>query len=123
MSAKPPLTKGISKIFGKLNIKDMQIKIFTIPILADENMINEMNHFLKTVNVIDIRKEIVQNNGSIFWSFCITYIPYANSNYLEDNKKKDAFEKLSSVEFARFVELKKIRKNISMKEAIPAYMI
>lgn len=53
----------------------MQIKIFTIPVVADERDVEELNLFLRSHKVIDVKREITQYNGNSCWTFCITYMP------------------------------------------------
>lgn len=52
----------------------MQIKIFNIPIGADDGLIDEMNHFLRANKIIDIKKELAMVGGNSCWTFCITYM-------------------------------------------------
>ena len=50
----------------------MQIKIYTIPIGAEETQIEELNHFLRTNKIIDVKRELAVIDGRDCWSFCIT---------------------------------------------------
>ena len=36
----------------------MQIKIFTIPVIADDNDVDELNRFLRSHKIIDVRREL-----------------------------------------------------------------
>ncbi|GEM_PF-4109076 len=56
----------------------MQIKIFTLPVLADIKDMDELNLFLRANKVIDIRKELAMVDGNHCWTFCITYMPSAH---------------------------------------------
>lgn len=49
----------------------MQIKIFNIPIGADESQVEEMNHFLRANKIIDIKKDLAMLNGNSCWTFCM----------------------------------------------------
>ena len=53
----------------------MQIKIFTIPVVADDKDMEKLNHFLRSNKVIDVRRELVQTRENSYWSFCVTYMP------------------------------------------------
>ena len=47
----------------------MQIKIFNLPIGADDDAIEEVNHFLRANKVIDIKRELAMIDGNSCWSF------------------------------------------------------
>ena len=49
----------------------MQIKIFTLPVTADNTDLEELNHFLRAQHIIDIRRELVISDGIGQWTFCI----------------------------------------------------
>ena len=54
----------------------MQIKIFTIPVIGDENKAieNELNLFLCSHRILNLSKHLVTNNDSSMWCFCVEYI-------------------------------------------------
>ncbi len=104
----------------------MQIKIFNIPIGAEEMQIEELNHFLRANKIIDVKRELAMFDGRGCWSFCITYM--LNGQNAEQSKsgnstKIDYKEILDSKTFEIFSNLRKIRKNIAEAEAVPAYAI
>lgn len=106
----------------------MQIKIFDIPIGADEGQIDELNHFLRANKVIDVQKELAQMNGNSIWTFCITYMPSNRPTKSENashsgSNKIDYKEVLDPEIFEKFSLLRKMRKQIADSEAIPAYAI
>ena len=106
----------------------MQIRIFTIPIGADEKQEEEMNHFLRANKIIDIKKELALLNGNSCWTFCITYMPTnrlnGNNNDTQGGQKKtDYKEVLPPVVFEKFCSLRQLRKQIAEEEAIPAYAV
>lgn len=104
----------------------MQIKIFDIPIGANESMTEELNHFLRAHKIIDIKKELALLSGNSCWTFCITYMldnKPADNNRSTGNGKIDYKEVLDSETFERFSNLRKLRKQIADKEAIPAYAV
>lgn len=102
----------------------MQIKIFTLPLFATEQEQEEVNHFLRSHKVVDVRKELGLNGGNSFWTMFVSYLegaePIANQ---KKTVKVDYRELLDEKTFARFVELRKIRKQIAENEAVPAYVI
>lgn len=47
----------------------MQIKIFNIPIGAEETQVEEHNHFLRANKIIDVKRELATIDGRGCWSF------------------------------------------------------
>lgn len=104
----------------------MQIKIFTIPIGMEESRLDELNLFLRANKVVDVRKEIVTNGNGGCWTFCITYLEGVKPQGFADGKRGDKIdyrEVLSSDEFKRFSDFRKIRKQLAEQEAVPAYAV
>ena len=108
----------------------MQIKIFTIPVVADEKDVEELNHFLRSHKIIDVKREITQSNGNSCWTFCIIYMPQTSAASMTtshgDNSRRekvDYKEKLEPAVFERFTRMRKLRKQIAESEAIPAYAV
>ncbi len=66
----------------------MQFKIFTIPVENSEQYVEEMNSFLRSNKIIDVKKDVVNSGGSCFWSFCITYLPQLVSSVLQVRSQK-----------------------------------
>lgn len=52
----------------------MQIKIFSIPMIDSIEVQIELNQFLRSHRVVDVRKELGVQNGNHYWTFCITYL-------------------------------------------------
>ncbi len=104
----------------------MQIQIFTIPVTGGEEAINDMNRFLRANRVADIQKTVVDSNGIKCWTFCVTYFPQIPVKAAEPEQRKgkiDYREVLDEPVFARFCEMRKIRKAIADNEAIPPFAV
>ena len=104
----------------------MQIKIFNIPIGAEDTQVDELNHFLRANKIIDVKRELAMLDGRGCWSFCITYM--LSSKPLEQHKqasstKTDYKEILEPEIFEKFTQMRKIRKMIAESEAVPAYAV
>lgn len=98
----------------------MQIKIFTVPILEGEGIIEEMNTFLRSKKVLKVDSELVATDEGSFWSFCLRYLEQTPES---KNKKVDYKEALDQETFKRFSELRQIRRQLAQDEGIPAYAI
>lgn len=106
----------------------MQIQIFTIPVTGGEEMVSELNRFLRANRVADIQKSVIQSSGSSFWTFCVSYLPMPGVSPVSVDGtvrkgKIDYREVLDEQTFARFCELRKIRKTVADSEAIPPFAV
>lgn len=105
----------------------MQIKIFYLPIAATEEAMEEINHFLRSQRIVDIKKELAAIDGNSCWTFCVTYLEQNRTGDTADSSrpkgKVDYMKVLDPATFDKFAQLRKIRKQIAEKEAIPAYVI
>lgn len=102
----------------------MQIQIYTIPIYDGGEMLNEMNKFLRSHRIAEIQKSFVATECGGDWTFCITYLEAIKVSEPETKKSKiDYRNVLSEKDFALFCEMRKIRKQIAEKEAIPPFAV
>ncbi len=100
----------------------MQIKIYSIPIIGGEVLMEEMNVFLRSKKILQTEMQLVTDANRAYWSFCIRYIEdVAISD--RDKPKVDYKQVLDEPSFARFSKMRDIRKKVSMDEGIPAYAI
>lgn len=105
----------------------MQIKIFTIPALAAKDPTDELNTFLRSNRVLEIKKEFVNGDNGAFWAICVTYLPAVASSptpALGGRKEKvDYRQVLPEEEFVRFCELRKIRKKQAEDDGVPPFAV
>lgn len=97
-----------------------------MPLAPDEQQIEEINHFLRSHKIIDVRKELAVQNGNSVWTFCISYLLssiVSPSAVQSKNAKIDYKEVLGEAAFNAFSRLRKVRKAIADEEAVPAYAI
>jgi len=102
----------------------MQIKIFTYSLMPDVQQEEELNLFLRSHKVVDVRREMGLMNGNNVWTFCVTYL--ADNGVVASTAKGgkiDYREVLDEPTFKVFSQLRKIRKTIADEEAVPAYAI
>ena len=105
----------------------MQVKLFSIPAFGASDVLDELNTFLRSNRVLEIKKEFVAGTMGEYWAFCITYLP--NNNPLPSSSSGDRREKidyralLSDAEFERFSLLRKIRKQVADDDAVPPYAV
>lgn len=103
----------------------MQIRIFTFPLETDEPRQEELNLFLRSHKVVDVRRELASSGGNAFWTFCVTYLQDSVQEQMSGGKpvKVDYKTVLDEDAFAVFSELRKIRKELAEMDAVPAYAV
>ncbi len=104
----------------------MQIKIFTLPLVPETHQLEELNVFLRSSKVVDLRKEIATVDGNACWTFCVTYMqeaPTLNTQKSGGAARIDYKEVLDEQTFKRFSIMRRVRKDMAEAEAVPAYAI
>ena len=105
----------------------MQVKIFTVPILGNDAIIDEMNGFLRSHKVLTIDKTCTTVGTQAYWTFCIIYLPQGSNGFAQGQQSKstkvDYKEVLDADTFAIFSQLRTIRKQLAEQDAIPAYAV
>ena len=101
----------------------MEIRIITLPIQPSEEQQAELNKFLRSHKLVEIRKEIVVSGGVPFWTFCVTYVPAAANVQTSHRSQVDYRELLTEEEFVAYVRLREIRKEISDAKALPPFAV
>ena len=105
----------------------MQLKFFTVPVMA-QDADEDLNRFLRSVKILEIRRELVAFGDSAFWAICVMYLPIngtepGSKTPSNVKGKVDYKEILSEQDFSRFSELRKIRNHIAESEAVPPYVV
>ncbi|MDE5996321.1 MAG: HRDC domain-containing protein, partial [Eubacterium sp.] len=102
----------------------MQLKMFTIPVLSC-NEEESVNRFLRSVKVLEVKKELGSVGTGVYWAICVVYL---NDGRIENgqsaNKEKIDYKSLlSEVEFKQFCVLRKLRKQLADTDAVPAFAV
>lgn len=101
----------------------MQIKIFTIPILGGEMLTKEMNVFLRSKKVLQLKEHLINNEAEgVFWCFCVRYVDDIAAAEREKGKV-DYRELLDEASFLRFTALREIRKKVAQSDSVPAFAV
>lgn len=105
----------------------MSLTFFTIPVAATSEPEAELNQFLNQNKIVSVEKNFVADGGNSFWAICVCSVPdmgsLAKSGTNKKRKSIDYREVLPPEEFAVFAELRKLRKQVSDAEGIPAYAV
>ena len=103
----------------------MQIKLFTVPVIGGQDKEKALNLFLRSHQILEVEKHLVQNSGQAYWCFGVSYLMSgANIQKVETKKARvDYKELLSEQVFQRFNQFRALRKAIAEKEGIPVYAV
>lgn len=101
----------------------MQIKLFTIPITGGAQLVEEMNVFLRSKKILQIKEHLVSTeaDGS-HWCFSVRYVEDVNIAE-RDRVRVDYKEVLGEDAFRRFAALREIRKKVAQDDSVPAYAV
>jgi superfamily II DNA helicase RecQ len=104
----------------------LQLKFFIIPVGDTEESELEINRFLRSVRVVNMQREFVDQGPNSFWSVAVEYLPAARSAGEKDNLKKskiDYKQVLSPEDFALFAQLREWRKVEAAEIGVLVYTI
>ena len=107
---------------GKISFK---YNFFQIPACGDTFLEEELNLFLESKAVVDVRQEFVEAEGGAKWCFSIRW---RDGSLSKDPQKRakavvDYKEVLSPEDFVTFARLREVRKELAKSEQVPAYAI
>lgn len=100
----------------------MQVQVFSIPLWQAGDAVEEMNVFLRSHRVIDIKSQLVNANNACYWSFCVIYIQGQVSKKKKP-RRKDYKAELDYNAFERFKAMRQKRKELAQSDGVPAYVV
>ncbi|HUY34673.1 MAG TPA: HRDC domain-containing protein [Pirellulales bacterium] len=104
----------------------MAFKFFQVPIREFQAIEVDLNAFLRGHRVLSVDRRWVDLGQDSFWSICIDYLDGDATARVDTRNKgraKDYKELLSPEDFAVFVKLRDLRKEVAQAEAVPVYTI
>jgi superfamily II DNA helicase RecQ len=104
----------------------MPFKFFVVPIRDSGAAEEELNAFLRSHRVLSIDRRWIEQGTDSCWCLCVDYgeTPGGISGPASrKNRGKDYKDVLGPEEFARFVQLRDLRKVIGQREGVPVYAI
>ncbi|MBP9995144.1 MAG: HRDC domain-containing protein [bacterium] len=101
---------------------EMQIKIFNVPSTGGEQENEELNLFLRSHKILNVRDEFTPSLG---WCFRVEYIDgaFPSPAPSKGSNEKEQYSKLSLEQKDIYSRLKQARTAISKQDAIPAYLV
>lgn len=100
----------------------MQLKFFTFSVFETVDAEEQVNKFLRSVKVLEIKRDLVLEGDRSYWAICILYLSIAVPDQTPKNKV-DYKDILSEEDFKQFCCLRKIRKQIADEDAVPAFAV
>ena len=104
-----------------------QYKFFRIPVISSEAWEEELNRFLRSVKVVHVQREFIDQGENSFWTLAVEFVPLesGSSSGIESRKREriDYKEQLSPEDFSIYLKLREWRKNIASQEGVPAYVV
>lgn len=104
----------------------MPFEFIQIPANGQGNAKEELNQLLRGGRIASVRKEFVLNGEDSFWAFCIEYLDRSGGGAGARGgsaPRVDYKELLNEADFARFAQLRDLRKSLAEGDAVPAYSI
>lgn len=105
----------------------MQFRIFTISAVgATESAIEELNQFLRSHQVVNVERQLIQDGQNSIWTFCVSWMQSTatdTSSNRSAKKRIDYREVLNEQDFAVFARLRTLRKELADAENVPAYAL
>ncbi len=101
----------------------MKLKFFAVPALAPDETAETVNQFLGSHRVVSMDRELVHQDGAAYWALCVSYLDGDGAPAPTKRGKVDYKELLSAQDFAVFVQLRNLRKDISQQEGVPPYAL
>lgn len=104
----------------------MHIKIFDVPAIGAEGVMEQVNKFLRGYKILDVDRQFYVSSDNVgHWSLFVTYLPGAQNpgTFQERREKTDYKTVLDEVAFAKFTKLRMIRKQLADNDAVPAYAV
>ena len=103
----------------------MQIKIFTIPIDGQPEMLEDMNLFLRSHKILSVESQLLQQSLGGVWTFCVRYLEGTVTSQPNNQQrgKVDYREVLTPEQFAVFCQLRSARKRLADNLSLPAFAI
>jgi superfamily II DNA helicase RecQ len=108
----------------------MPFKFFVVPVPDGDRAEQELNDFLRRQRILSVEKRWVEQDATVFWHFCVSYsdqiVAALDERASEPSRpplanrvRVDYKHILSPEDFAVFDRLRRKRKEISEKEAVP----
>ncbi len=101
----------------------MRVRFFSVPAREPNVVEEDLNRLLAAHRVLTIDRHLVADGAASFWAVCVTYLDGGHGAPLGRRGKVDYREVLTGEQFALYVRLRTLRKEIADSEGVPAYAL
>lgn len=104
----------------------MKIRTFHIPAIHGEVEAEELNRFLAGTRIRDLERRFVEDGPSSYWAFAVTVVGDRGGSVAASGSGRERIdykEVLSEAQFAVYSRLRELRKQLSDRDAVPAYAV
>ncbi|MBN2770564.1 MAG: HRDC domain-containing protein [Spirochaetes bacterium] len=106
----------------KMEVNDMQVRLYSIRVFEGEDELEEMNKFLRGQKILEVKQELINNGSNSHWCFVVKYNEKAKRGG-SSKEKVDYKNILEEEKFKVFSDLREIRKEIAKEDAVPAFAV
>jgi superfamily II DNA helicase RecQ len=99
------------------------MRFFNIPLADDGKAADELNRFLAAHSIAALEKHLVQDGANSAWAVCVTYLTGEGRPEAFRRGRVDYRDALNEKDFAVFVKLRALRKELAEKNGVPAYAL
>lgn len=103
----------------------MKYKFFVIPAWHPQAGEEALNRFCSQHRVSFVEKQLIEDGPNSYWSICVTWLEGEGALTSGQHKKPpvDYKQILDENEFAIFLELRNLRKELAENQGVPPYAL
>ncbi len=103
----------------------MKYKFFAIPARNPDGAEDSLNSFCSQHRISFVEKHLVADGVNSFWSICVTWLEGEEAPSASSQKKPtvDYKQVLSEEDFALYLELRNLRKELADSHSVPPYAL
>lgn len=105
----------------------MAYAFFRVPAAPEPGAVEELNRFLGSHSVLAVHREWVSAGDDSFWAFCVQYgetgSAAGGSSKRGAPPKIDYKEILTDAQFALYVKLRELRKQLAERDGVPVFAV
>lgn len=103
----------------------MKFSFFYIPVRGSQQAERELNIFLAGNRIVNVEKQCIQNGENSYWTFCVEWLEHEGPLVTNEKprRKVDYRELLNDRDFAVYVKLRDLRREMAQQAGVPPYVI
>jgi len=103
----------------------MKYSFFTVPLHSPQQAGAELNAFLDGHRIVGVEKRCIENGENSYWTFCVEWLEHEGlvGKGGKTKAKVDYRKILSEDDFASYVKLRELRKELAEQAGVPPYVV